>query len=108
MESFEIAQWADKHGQKDKLIPDGQLEIIRRCAAPVCHSTTCPIPVLHEFQRVHHNGAPCASQSLLVYTVCFRCYLHDIGRWNQAADDVLEYGRAKFMARLKTDKVGPV
>ena len=34
--------------------------------------------------------------------------LRDVGRWNRAADDVLEYGRAKVMAQLKTDKVGPM
>ena len=33
MESFDIAQWADKHGHKDKILPADKLEEIGRCAA---------------------------------------------------------------------------
>ena len=30
MDSFEIAQWADKHGHKEKLFPAENLEAITR------------------------------------------------------------------------------
>ena len=35
MDSFDIAQWADAHSQRDdgvKLFPAGQLEAIHKCA----------------------------------------------------------------------------
>ena len=40
MDSFDIAQWADAHSQRDdgvKLFPAGQLELIQKCESSGCH-----------------------------------------------------------------------
>ena len=55
MDSFDIAQWADKHGKDNagkKLFPDGQLQVISKYDTP----STC-ILVLHR------HSVPCCKHT---------------------------------------------
>ena len=50
MDSFDIAQWADAHSQRDdgaKLFPAGQLDVIQKCErAPLLPSPLVALRVL--------------------------------------------------------------
>lgn len=56
MDSFDIAQWADKHGKDNagkKLFPDGQLQVISKYDTPstcilVLHRTLCTMLQAHD------------------------------------------------------------
>ena len=103
MDSFDIAQWADAHSQRDdgaKLFPAGQPELIRKCERPCCHLFLYSLAYLVKqpfLLSSSQDGVPASRRHL-------QCFLL-LRRWNRASDDILEYGRAVFFSKMQTNKV---
>ena len=56
MDSFDIAQWADKHGQANdgkKLFPDGQLQVISKYDTPFICTLVLGMHTLYHAMQAH-------------------------------------------------------